>query len=64
MSSYADKWSMRPGQVDCYWCGGDGNLRDDEDADISPEKCCSFTGLDQIPWSELFKKGRKHRTKR
>ena len=61
--TYKDQWMERPENVDCHICGGDGSLRDANRDDpkldvIQAEECCSFTGIDQIPWSELFRSGR------
>lgn len=56
MSKYWDRWSIRPDAVDCFDCTGDPNAS----CPVDPVPCaeCAFTGLDPIPWSELFTHGR------
>lgn len=63
MRSYSDRWAMRPGKIDCTVCTGDArHLMEDGDTKmIQPLDCCAFTGLDEIPWTELFMIGRMHR---
>ncbi len=58
MSHYSDRWSLRPEKVDCLTCKGDETTVGVHTV-IHPGGCCAKTGLDEIPWSELFRKGRK-----
>lgn len=67
MSKYAHRWTWRPEKVDCRICGGDIHDRERGSPTlILPREaatvCCAGTGLDEIPWSELFKKGRRYGT--
>ena len=51
MKTYKQLWINRSWAVDCYICGGDiKNFPPDPDP--CPE--CSMTGLEAIPWTELF----------
>ncbi len=61
MSAYSRKWERRPSKVDCWHCGGD---KDDKGSQpggnelVEAGECCAETGLDAIPWTELFRAGR------
>ncbi len=62
MRAYPSKWAMRPEKVDCLVCKGDisdENLDENRHKLIRPGECCAGTGLDELPWTELFKKGRR-----
>ena len=62
MSEYSNKWESRPENVDCFVCRGDEYYVKPGDRDmIEPGKCCANTGLDEIPWAELFRNGRDRR---
>lgn len=54
-NEYMMQWGKRPDQVDCRNCCGD------ETGVINRLNCgqCAGTGLDPIPWNELFTRGRK-----
>jgi len=62
--NYVNLWVNRPETVDCSICAGDAADRSqlhpgaDADRDIHAGPCCAYTGLDEIPWSELFMIGR------
>ena len=53
------RYVSRPPRVDCFLCGGRGVLSADSSLTWT-EVCleCHGTGLDAIPWEELFPKGR------
>lgn len=62
MSDYSRRWERRPAKVDCYVCHGDKNevsITAGGNEYVEAGECCAFTGLDEIPWTELFKIGRK-----
>ena len=52
------KYFDRPFEVDCYACEGRGEHFIYSPKTIPCENCLA-TGLDPIPWSELFKNGRE-----
>ncbi len=52
MKSYEDLWLMRRDAVDCYTCNADIDPPSRDSP--RPGECCSFTGLEPIPWEELF----------
>jgi len=54
-TDYMVKWGERPDTVDCLNCAGD------EGGTINRLNCseCCLTGLDHIPWAELFTKCRE-----
>ncbi len=58
VGAYMEQWYRRKVDVDCPECAGD--LQGDE----APGSCCTWTGLDPIPWSELFKDGRARKKSR
>ncbi len=49
--SYKKRWLQRAVQADCYLCGGDINNHAPK-----PMPCleCVMTGIEPIPWTELF----------
>ena len=55
LHGYYAKWGQRRDNVDCPECEGD---RSSMSQPGGPGLCCAFTGLDAIPWSELFTRGR------
>lgn len=58
MSDYSYRWERRPSMVDCYVCRGDitevSHTAGGNDH-VQAGECCAYTGLDEIPWTELFK---------
>ncbi len=52
---YKERWRARPTDVDCWECAGiDGVSL----TSWKMSNCCAGTGLDTIPWAELFKRMR------
>ncbi len=51
MKNYRDLWVERPRMADCINCEGNAKKHA-----VDPVPCqkCSWTGLEPIPWTELF----------
>ncbi len=48
---YFRQWERRAPPADCIVCGGDR-------FDAGAGDCCANTGLEAIPWTELFRRYR------
>ena len=56
LHEYYEKWGSRRDNVDCTEC--EGGQFSSVNQPAGPQECCAYTGLDAIPWSELFTAGR------
>lgn len=54
------RYSRRKDQVDCWKCGGFASVHANDNPELRVIDCpqCLATGIDPVPWSELFKYGR------
>ena len=50
-----DRYFLRPPSVDCLFCRGHGVHQRWSDKPTRICSNCCMSGLDAIPWSELFK---------
>lgn len=60
MMDYRTRWTYRRVQSECYTCKGDvrqcaSDLDSVNQMKIEAGPCCSFTGFEAVPWTELFK---------
>ena len=57
IKTYKDLWLQRRDEVDCRQCHGDYYEGDTPQREACKE--CAWTGLEPIPWTELFMDLRK-----
>ncbi len=51
-----DRYFLRPSSVDCFFCRGHGVLHQHwSDKPTTICSNCCMSGLDPVPWAELFK---------
>ncbi len=53
------RYSKRKDQVDCFKCEGFASVHTNDNPEFHVIDCpqCLGTGIDPIPWSEIFKLG-------